>query len=122
MVKQGPHPGAAQSKNGSHPGAAKKAMRRVEQARASYARAEGRVVTLRVRLARAEEKLARRVARLSAAEESLATLAAPPGLDAPGPPTVPDEVAAVVAQEDQREPATGDPGATTLTAPVAHEA
>ena len=121
MAKQDPHRGAAQNKNGSHPGTVKKAMRRVEQARASYARAEERVANLRMRLTRAEEKLSRRVVRLSAAEEVLATLAAPPELDVSGPAEGTVEVA-VAAQEDQRDPATGDPGAGTLTAPVAYEA
>src|SRR5207253_1937547 len=130
MVKHSPHPGAVKNKNGSQrgaaqnnngprPGAAKKVMRRVEQARASYARAEDRVAALRVRLMRAEEKLTRRAARLSAAEESLAALTAAPGFDASGPPEEANEVAAMVAQEGQGDPATGGPVADTLTAPTA---
>jgi hypothetical protein len=137
MVKHSPHPGAVKNKNGSRPGAvknknelrpgaAKKVMQRVEQARASYARAEDRVANLRVRLTRAEEKLTRRAARLAAAEESLAALASTPGLEASAPPEEANEgavvVAAVAAQEDQAEAATGAPVAGTLTAPTAHEA
>jgi chromosome segregation ATPase len=132
MVKHSPHPGAVKNKNGSRLGAvknkneprlgaAKKVMQRVEQARASYARAEARVANLRERLTRAEEKLTRRAARLSAAEESLAALAAAPGLDASAPPEEANTVAAVVAQEDQADPATSGPVADTLTAPAVHE-
>jgi hypothetical protein len=132
MVKQGPlpgtvknknspHPGAVKNKNGSHPGAGKKAMRRVEQARAFYARTEDRVAALRLRLARAEEKLTRRAARLSAAEESLAALAAVPGLEASAPPEEATAVAVVLAQEDQADAATGGPVADTLTAPATQE-
>src|SRR5919204_4854772 len=110
MVKQGPHPGAVQNKNGSHSGVVKKAMRRVEQARASYARAEARVANLRVRLTRAEEKLTRRAARLSAAEESLAALAPAAGLETSALPEDPTGgavvVAAVAAQDDQAEAST----------------
>src|SRR2546423_6544707 len=119
--KNGPHPGALENKNGSQPGAVKKVTRRVEQARASYARAEGRVAALRLRLTRAEEKLTRRAARLSAAEESLAALAAAPGLDASAPPEEANAVAAVVVQADQADPTTSGLVADTLMAPAAHE-
>ena len=119
--KNGPHPGAVENKNGSQPGAVKKVTRRVEQARASYARAEGRVAALRLRLTRAEEKLTRRAARLSAAEESLAALTAAPELEASAPPEEANEVAVVVAQEDHADAATGGPVVDPLTAPAAHE-
>lgn len=59
----------------NHDNGDKKALRRVEEARASYAKAEDRVATLRVRLQRAEEKLVRRATRLATVEEALATLA-----------------------------------------------
>ncbi len=52
-----------------------KALRHVEDARASYAKAEERVAALRARLTRAEEKLVRRTARLAKAEDALAALA-----------------------------------------------
>jgi hypothetical protein len=126
MVKHSPHPGTVKNKNELRPGAAKKVMQRVEQARASYVRAEDRVANLRVRLTHAEEKLTRRAARLSAAEESLAALAFAPGLEASAPPEEANEgavvVAAAAAQEDQTEAATGAPVAGTFTAPATHEA
>ncbi len=59
----------------NHDTGGKKALRRVEEARASYAKAEDRVATLRVRLQHAEEKLARRATRLTGAEEAVTALA-----------------------------------------------
>ena len=53
----------------------KKALRRVEDARASYTKADERVAALRARLARAEEKLVRRTTRLANAEDALAARA-----------------------------------------------
>ena len=70
--------------------------------------------------------MTRRAGRLSAAEESLAALASAPGLEVSAPPEEANEgavvVAAVTAQEDQAEAATGGPVADTLTASAAHEA
>ena len=53
----------------------KKALRRVEDARTSYTKAEERLAALRARLTRAEEKLVRRTARLAKAEDALVALA-----------------------------------------------
>lgn len=62
------------------PPAEKKALLRVELARASYTKAEDRVGDLRLELDRAEQKLAKRAERLSTAEAALTALIAPPSV------------------------------------------
>jgi len=79
----------------------KKALRRVEEARSSYARAADRLASLRVRTLRAEEKLVRRTTRLGRAEEALATLAhvgndAAAGSAAPSASGAPATIAAAI--------------------------
>ncbi len=93
----------------------KKALRRVEEARASYTKAEERLATLRVRLTRAEEKLVRRTTRLAKAEDALAALAHERA-DVTGEQHAPD-TAVAVADSDDAAPVRADDDPAVATAP-----
>ena len=85
----------------------KKALRRVEQARGSYVKIEGRVGSLRTRLARAEQKLTMRAARLSEAEAALAARAAPAAPDEAVAPAI-ATTAALGTEKAHPAPATDE--------------
>ncbi len=94
-----------------------KALRHVEDARASYAKAEERVAALRARLTRAEEKLVRRTARLGKAEDALAALAHEHA-DVPAEQRDPDTAVAMADSNGATTAHADDAGTTGAAAPA----